>query len=86
MARVALEIVKSVRIRTITKSTFDGRERVTRSKLYSTPHTAAYAYAQSSAFAWALRRNIFSNAMLSNREQMVYKRVRPYFDKMFENP
>ena len=83
MPRVTLEIVKSVRIRSITKSAFDGRERVTRSKLYASPHTAAQAYAQSSAYAWAWRRSIYSTVAISHREKKTYDKVRPYFDKLF---
>jgi hypothetical protein len=86
--RVSFEIQKSVRIRSHYKG-YDGRERVSRSKAYTSPHSAAKAYAQSSTHAWAMRNghakySIITTALISEREKKVYARVRPFFDKMFD--
>lgn len=82
MSRVTVEVQKSVRIRTLTKWLGD-KERVTRSKAYTSPHTAAQAYAQSSAQVWSWRNGIGSHSQIFAREKKVYRKVRPYFDKLF---
>ena len=83
-ARITVEVQKSVRIRTMV--TLVGmKERVATTKAYSTPHTAARAYAIASAETWSLRHNIgmSRSALIKNRERKVYNKVRPYFDKLF---
>lgn len=83
-ARVTVEVQKSVRIRTMT--TFGTmKERVSSTKAYTSPHTAARAYAIASAETWSLRHNIgmVRSALIKNRERKVYNKVRPYFDKLF---
>jgi hypothetical protein len=82
MARVTVEVQKSVRIRSLYR-THTGDERVSRSKAYTSPHNAAKAYAQSSTYAWISRKGYVGSIALAERERKVYDKVRPYFDRLF---